>query len=70
MRTLTVQNLIDVLEQLEDKDAYLLVGDEDKYGRNDLSINKVMRKLHGFDEDNAQYYVLCVELAPEGCFKF
>lgn len=49
--------------------AVLISGDDDKYGLNDMNVEKIVRKSHGFEGDNKSYLVLCGQPARSGCFK-
>lgn len=65
----TVENLVKELTKLDQK-RNILIGDSDKYGRNDLMIASISRKKQGFDDDNEYYYVLSGAGCREGCIKY
>lgn len=65
----TVGGLVKTLLNL-DQQKYILIGDEDKYGRNDISINSILRKQHGFDESNDYYYVITGNEHKDGCIRY
>lgn len=53
-----------------DPDRNILIGDDDKYGRNDVMIKEILRKPYGFDESNDYYYVLSGGEKQPGCMKW
>lgn len=61
--------LIRELEKL-DKSRTILIGDDDKYGRNDLCIASIIRKYQGFDDDTEYYYVISTGLHREGTLQY
>lgn len=69
MRLLTVKDIEEWAKSIEDKGAYILIGDEDPIGREDMHIDKVVRKPHGFSDDDHNYYVLCGRQTRPGCIK-
>lgn len=68
-KIVVVDNLINELQKL-DKSRCILIGDDDKYGRNDVSITTILRKQHGYDESNDFYYVLSGMGHTDGCIKY
>lgn len=64
-----MEELIHELEKL-DRRKNILIGDNDKYGRNDLMISSIIRKSQGFDSDTEYYYVISSGLHREGALKY
>lgn len=64
-----VAELIEELSKLNPQ-AHIFIGSEDEMDMNDVRIEKIVRKKYGFDEENAQYYVLCPDNhISYGCVK-
>ena len=68
-KIVTVGELQKALAQLDQKRC-ILIGDDDKYGRNDVSIISILHKQHGFDGSNEFYYVLSGFGHSNGCIKY
>lgn len=52
-----VSELIDSLKKL-DASRFILIGNSDKNGRNDMNIMSIVRKSQGTDDEKDFYYVL------------
>lgn len=63
-----VSELIEALKKL-DTSRFILIGNSDKNGRNDMNIRSIIRKSQGSDNDNDFYYVLSFGSVREGCIK-
>lgn len=63
-----VSELIDSLEKL-DASRFILIGNSDKNGRNDMNIMSIVRKSQGTDDEKDFYYVLSYGNVREGCIK-
>lgn len=68
-KIVTVGELSKALAPL-DPERCILIGDDDKYGRNDVSIAAILHKQHGFDDSNDFYYVLSGFGHSNGCIKY
>lgn len=63
-----VSELIDSLKKL-DASRFILIGNSDKNGRNDMNIMSIVRKSQGTDDEKDFYYVLSYGNIREGCIK-
>ena len=63
-----VSELIDSLKKL-DASRFILIGNSDKNGRNDMNIMSIVRKSQGTDDEKDFYYVLSYGNVREGCIK-
>lgn len=63
-----VSELIDSLKKL-DSSRFILIGNSDKNGRNDMNIMSIVRKSQGTDDEKDFYYVLSYGNVREGCIK-
>ena len=55
-----------IVNQIPDEQE-VLIGDRDKFSRNDLDIEKIVTKKYEFDQDNSYYHVLVMKGLSEGC---
>lgn len=68
-KIITVEELSREIAKLDQKRC-ILIGDDDKYGRHDVSIAAILHKQHGFDDSNDFYYVLSGFGHSNGCIKY
>lgn len=69
-KIVTVGELIRELSK-EDPTECVVIGDDDKYGRNDTHIVKIIHKKYGFDEGNRSYVTLVGgAICGNGCIKY
>lgn len=71
---MTIDEMIAELERIRRRDGHgqtwIFCGDDKELCRDDLVIERIIRKPIGFDESNRFYYTLVCELAGDGCIKF
>jgi len=56
-----------LVNQLPDDTEILMGTEDDRFGRNNLDIEKIVRRSYEFDQDNSYYHVLIMKGLSSGC---